>query len=185
LLCLDEATRVEIPELPELVSTVAGRNMSAMIYVQSLSQLEGVYGKSGASTIRDNCHTQIFYGPQDLDTAKYISEALGKYSYLDWTVSRTESFEIDSISQSEGQSVKFNHRELLTPDELLRMNPEYTITFTRSKPPIVGRRLEPWRLPQGYTAVPAPELKELPKVGVFELPQVKREYKELPDLREL
>ena len=54
LLLIDEAGRTAIPSLADHATTVVGRGISLWIAVQSLSQLDVVYGKNRASVMRDN-----------------------------------------------------------------------------------------------------------------------------------
>ena len=66
--------------LADQATTVVGRKIYLWISVQSLSQLETVYGKSRADTLRNNMETQIYYRPADLQTAKYLEDRLGTRS---------------------------------------------------------------------------------------------------------
>jgi type IV secretory pathway TraG/TraD family ATPase VirD4 len=77
LLLVDEAGTCPIPELQKHVATVNGRGISFMIAIQSLSQLDALYGKYNATTIRNNMDSQIFYRQADLETAQYIEKRLG------------------------------------------------------------------------------------------------------------
>jgi type IV secretion system protein VirD4 len=77
LAVLDEIGRTGFPNLPEYSTTVAGRNISLLIAVQSISQLDAIYGKNKADVLRDNMDTQIFYRPASLATAEYIERKLG------------------------------------------------------------------------------------------------------------
>ena len=54
-----------------------GRGISLWIAIQSLSQLEAVYGRPRARVLRDNMDTQVFYRPADLETRNSSSEASG------------------------------------------------------------------------------------------------------------
>src|SRR4051812_8735487 len=80
LLLMDEAGVTEIPNLHLFAATVAGRGLTLWVAVQDLSQLESVYGRSRAGTIRNNMDTQIFYRQASQETAEYIERALGKQS---------------------------------------------------------------------------------------------------------
>src|SRR5947207_2189555 len=77
LLLIDEAGRTAIPSLADHATTVVGRGISLWIAIQSLSQLEAVYGRARAQILRDNMESQLFYRPADLTTAKYLEERLG------------------------------------------------------------------------------------------------------------
>jgi type IV secretion system protein VirD4 len=156
LLALDEAGRTPIPGLDDLVSTIPGRGMSALIYVQDLAQLEGAYGRAEAQTVRSNCHAQLYYRPTDYDTAAHISRRCGQTSVRDVHVSGTFG-----EKRSYGQRA----RELVTPDEVMQMEGEDVIAFTGKKPPILGRRLEWFNLFSDAEELmdnPAPEVPDLP-----------------------
>src|SRR5947207_12581033 len=53
LLLIDEAGRTAIPALADHATTVVGRGISLWIAIQSLSQLETVYGKARAHVLQD------------------------------------------------------------------------------------------------------------------------------------
>src|SRR5207302_5169788 len=80
LLLIDEAGRTAIPSLADQATTVVGRGISLWIAIQSLSQLEAVYGQARAQILRDNMESQIYYRPTDLATARYLEERLGTQS---------------------------------------------------------------------------------------------------------
>lgn len=72
----DFATNVVIDSFPQLISTIRSRNISAMIAVQALSQLEACY-KEDARTIVANCDTVVYLGTGDVDTMRNIAERAG------------------------------------------------------------------------------------------------------------
>ena len=80
LLLIDEAGRTAIPSLADHATTVVGRGISLWIAIQSLSQLEAVYGRARARVLRDNMDTQVFYRPSDLETAEFLERSLGRRS---------------------------------------------------------------------------------------------------------
>ena len=132
LLALDEAGRTPIPRLDDMVSTIAGRGMSAMIYIQDLGQLDASYGKDRAQTIRGGCHTQVYYRPQDHATASHVSRVAGQTTVEDRRKNTKDG----------GESVGQKARELVTADEVRQMPHENVIAITGRKPPILARRLE-------------------------------------------
>lgn len=141
----DEAGRLSIPRLPELVSTVAGRGMTALIYVQSIAQLEGAYGEAGKTTILDNTHTKLFYRPKDTVTAEYVSSQCGQLVAEDVRQS-------DAADGRVSSSVGVRPRELVTADELARWPVERCVVLTEL-PPVAAHRLAPWLLPGGREAL--------------------------------
>jgi type IV secretion system protein VirD4 len=161
LLALDEAGRTPIPRLDDMVSTIGGRGMSALVYVQDLGQLEAAYGRDEAQTIRGNCHNQVYYRPSDHDTATHVSRLCGQTSVEDVRVSGTFGEE-----RSYGQ----RPRELITPDEVRQMAHEHVIVFAGRKPPMMAHRLEWFNLYQDaqerVANTPPPDLPELPRPEV-------------------
>lgn len=136
LLGLDEAGRVQIPRLDDLVATAAGRDISALVYVQDLSKFAGTYGEANAKAILSNCDTQVFYPPKDLETARYISSSCGAQSRRVQSFSKEPGmFETKRYTYSEAK------RELITPDEVRQLGRENVIVFAGDKPPIKAKRL--------------------------------------------
>jgi type IV secretory pathway TraG/TraD family ATPase VirD4 len=73
--------------MSEYATTVVGRRIYLQVYVQSLSQLEVIYGRARAQVLRDNMDSQIYYRPADLQTAEYLENRLGYRSA--WAHSKT------------------------------------------------------------------------------------------------
>ncbi|WP_027483128.1 type IV secretory system conjugative DNA transfer family protein [Deinococcus pimensis] len=144
----DEAGRLAIPKLPDLVSTVAGRGMTALIYVQSISQLDGAYGEAGRATILDNTHTKVFYRPKDSGTAEYVAQKCGQLMAEDLRNS-------DGMEGRVQQAVGVRPRELVTADELQLWPVERCVVLTEL-PPVAAHRLAPWLLPGGREALALP-----------------------------
>ncbi len=63
--------------LDTYLATVGGYGITMLLYAQSLSQLEGIYGKPGANAILSNCAHQLWYPPNDFQTAAHISDIIG------------------------------------------------------------------------------------------------------------
>lgn len=69
----DFAANGSIPDLDKVISVIRSREISVSIILQSLSQLEALYGAARCKTILNNCDTCLYLGGQDVDTARYIS----------------------------------------------------------------------------------------------------------------
>lgn len=76
VLCDDFATGGRILNFPEYISIFREKQISVTLLVQSESQLESMYGHSGATTIINNCDTYLYMGGMDLKTGYSISERL-------------------------------------------------------------------------------------------------------------
>lgn len=69
----DFAANLNIPDFDKTTSVIRSREISVSIIIQSLSQLEDIYGRAKAMTIINNCDSCLYLGGQDVDTAKYIA----------------------------------------------------------------------------------------------------------------
>jgi type IV secretion system protein VirD4 len=157
LLLLDEAASTAVPNLPEYASTVCGRGVSCWIAVQDLSQLDGIYGRYRARSLRNNCDTQIYYRPNDLETAKYLEERLGRKS--DYAASRHLR---EGKETSQGQSEQ--GVPLLTARNIMELADEEIIGFYGNLKPFRAKRMD-WRgfpLLARRRAIAPPKLPVLP-----------------------
>ena len=69
----DFACNSVIPGFDQIVSVIRSREISVSIILQSLSQLEALYGHAKALTILNGCDNLLYLGGQDVETAQYIA----------------------------------------------------------------------------------------------------------------
>lgn len=74
----DFATNTIIPHFDNLISVIRSREISVSLIVQSLSQLESLYGSYASQTIINNCDNMLYLGGSDIKTAQYIALKLNK-----------------------------------------------------------------------------------------------------------
>ena len=70
----DFAAGCTVPDFDKVISVLRSRHLYISIIIQSLSQLESLYGKAKASTILSNFDTLLYLGGNDVDTARYIGD---------------------------------------------------------------------------------------------------------------
>jgi type IV secretion system protein VirD4 len=160
LLLIDEAGRTAIPMLADQATTVVGRGISLWIAIQSLSQLETVYGRARAQVLRDNMESQMYYRPIDLATAQHLQDRLGKYSAYAHSTTERGGAET-SIGETE-QPIP-----LLTAQEIMQLRDEEIICFHRRLPPFKLDRMD-WRNHPFLHArrnIPAPKIVILPRLS--------------------
>lgn len=134
---LDEFANIgKIPNFDKLIATIRSRNISATIILQTLSQLKTIY-KDNADTIIGNCDTSIFLGGKERSTVKLLSEELGKETIDDSNENRTRS-----NNDSFGQNYSKLGRELMTTDELLRMERDTCIVQIIGKRPFKDKKYD-------------------------------------------
>jgi len=133
-LMLDEFANIgKIPDFDTTISLARGRNVALWLGIQSLSQLNQTYGNHAAQTIVSNCATKIALHGLDYQTAEYISKTLGEK-----TVSHRRSnigFGTGGITIGSGGAE--HRRQLLTPDEVTRIEETEAIVRTSNKYPMV------------------------------------------------
>jgi type IV secretion system protein VirD4 len=158
LLLVDEAGRTAIPSLSEFATTINGRGISLWMAIQSLSQLDAVYGRARARILRDNMDSQIYYRPCDQETAEYLQKCLGYQSGF----AQSETTHEGTVSSS-GKSER--EIPLFTAQAIKQLEDEDIILFHRNLAPIKARRMD-WRRLERLaerTRVTAPVLSQLQK----------------------
>jgi type IV secretion system protein VirD4 len=132
--------------IEDAVSLLRGYGLSFWVFIQDLSQLKGVYPRW--QTFLANS-AKTFYGTDDFDTAKYISDSLGKATVEFETASEGHNRGSGmsggggsmNRGSSTGTSQQFTGRELLTPDEVMRLGPERPIVILKGEYPYLLTRL--------------------------------------------
>lgn len=78
LMSLDEFPRIGyMPAFADAISTLRSRNVSVMILLQSLAQLDKIYQENGRKVIMDNMHYVVVHNALDNTSQKYFSERIG------------------------------------------------------------------------------------------------------------
>jgi len=128
----------------------AGRGYGITFWgiVQDLGQLEKAYQKEGCRSWLENSQIKNFFGIGDYESAKLLSDILGKETIvIDNTTTSggpsSGSFEgLGGIQRNNSTSEQSIGRELMTVDEIMRMTvdeqgvPDEQIILVRNRPPI-------------------------------------------------
>lgn len=151
LLLLDEFPalgRLEI--FQQSLAFMAGYGIKAYLIIQDLAQLYAAYTKD--ESIQSNCHIQIAYAPNKIDTAEALSKKCGTTTILKKNVSVSKKPGLFSSPQY-SESWQEVQRPLLTPDECARLpGPEKDangmitkagdmLIFVAGAPPIYGKQI--------------------------------------------
>ncbi len=67
----DFATSAQIEDFDKIISVIRSREISVSLILQSLAQINSMYGEA-ANTIIDNCDHILYLGTQNLETAEFI-----------------------------------------------------------------------------------------------------------------
>lgn len=77
----DFASNTIIPNFDNLISVIRSRDISVSLIIQSISQLENLYGSYASKTIINNCDNILYLGGTDIQTAQYFGIKLNKPPY--------------------------------------------------------------------------------------------------------
>ena len=171
LLMLDEFTTLgKIEPLVAMMKVLAGNGVSVWTFVQSLTDVQAVYGHEGRNSILDNSEAIVFLGGESPDVLDYLEKQLGK------KVVKRRSLRTSAMATGPGQS--FEERESLEPlmsrDELRMLPRTKALILPRGGLPVIAlrnyffadssfRELAAPRLPPGFI----PDLTLGPPLNVF------------------
>lgn len=125
-----------IPAFSNMLTVAGGRKIRFNLFLQSFSQLENKYGKDIAENIRDNCQTWIYLKTASNETASVISKKLGTYTTSSY--SRSSSYS-KYQNGSNSESINLISRNLLTEDEILRIERPYVLVIQTGLFPIITK----------------------------------------------
>ncbi len=145
---LDEFTNFgKISNIADFLAIVRKARIGLTLAFQNYYQLERVYDRNEAKIIFDQPATQIFFQQKKFPEAKELSEALGRVTVEETTVSDSGRI-MESVMG----------RALATPDELMRLE-RHCIAFTNDTPalklPVVAP--DAYSLALAYAPPEAPE----------------------------
>lgn len=156
-----------IPRFANMLAVSRQRNITFTLVLQDFEQLIGPYGREPTHEIKANCNTTVFLKTNSLDTAKEISDRLGKYTYREESTSSSKKL-FSMFEGSAGESYRLQSREWLTPDEVLNWNPEFGNIVFRSGDDKRGGGLANLLYGRALThpaVFPAPDISKTPTEG--------------------
>ena len=124
---------------------MAGYGLQLWPILQDLHQLRSVYGERAGTFLSNAGLIQIF-NVGDVETATWISKSLGAMT----VAYQTES---SGVSQAPGRyflmqtttntstAEHLARRELMTPDEVMRLDPSLEILLRPGQPPVAAQKV--------------------------------------------
>ncbi|SHI89298.1 type IV secretion system protein VirD4 [Desulfofundulus thermosubterraneus DSM 16057] len=126
---LDEfANIVTIPEFEKKIATVRSRGIECHVIVQSLPQLERVYGRTWQE-IKACCDTTLVIGVKDDYTAQYFSRMLGQCTVETQSATREVKSLFGPGLFDDRQTRSTTGRELMRPEEIIKMRSKFCLAF--------------------------------------------------------
>ena len=151
--CLDEYCNIGYMEgIADALNSIRGFNMSCQVVVQSLSQWQEKYpGKEWENQLATFDQT-LYMGCNDLTSAEYISKKCGKVTI---TVTNNQMplmplfSPVYTSTRPYSQTRSNTQRDLMLPDEILRLDRRQCIALFPGRKPALLYKLSPEELP-GY-----------------------------------
>lgn len=129
---MDEFANISLPDdFEKALSVMRSRGVSVSIILQNLAQLKKLFEKEWES-ITGNCDSFLYLGGNEQSTHEYVSKLLGK-----------ETIDLNTYGKSAGRNGNYSTnyqisgRELLTPDEVRKLDNRYALLFIRGENPIM------------------------------------------------
>ena len=133
---LDEFAAMPLPGFTRELATMRSRSISASVIIQNMAQIKELY-KDSWETIPGNCDTILYLGGNESSTHKYVSEMLGKATIDTKTRGQTKG-----KSGSYSTNFQMSGRELLTPDEVRKLDNRYALLFIRGASPVMDEKYD-------------------------------------------
>ena len=133
---LDEFAAMPLPGFTRELATMRSRSISASVIIQNMAQIKELY-KDSWETIPGNCDTILYLGGNESSTHKYVSEMLGKATIDTKTHGQTKG-----KSGSYSTNFQMSGRELLTPDEVRKLDNRYAPLFIRGASPVMDEKYD-------------------------------------------
>ncbi|QMW01458.1 type IV secretory system conjugative DNA transfer family protein [Spirosoma foliorum] len=125
-----------LPEIETALSTYAGFEITVWPILQSLIQLQGLYGENW-ETFTANTAIRQFFTINDNFTANYVSAAIGQTSHV-----------VTSRSWFGVSDANANQRPLVTPDEVRRGSADNIFAFLGGNPSTTFAKRPYFQMPE-------------------------------------
>ena len=123
------------------LSTMRSREISNVIVVQNIAQIKELF-KDGWETIPGNADTLVYLGGNEQSSHKYISELLGKS-----TIDKRSNGETLGKRGSSSRNYDVLGRELMTPDEVRKLDNKKCIVLIRGCDPVIDFKFNTFKHP--------------------------------------
>ena len=141
LFLLDEfAALGRLEAVERAMGLMAGYGLQLWPILQDLSQLRDIYGTRANTFVANAGMLQVF-GVNDVETARWLSQALGKQT-IGYETSTHRPGDMPSTAEH------VTGRELLTPDEIMQLPQSLQLLRLQGRPPILAKKLRYYADPE-------------------------------------
>ena len=159
-------------------STIRSRGVSVAVFFQNIGQMRNRYPDDQWQEILGSCDTTVFLGCTDMLTANYFSERLGTASVeVESEARELNTMHITNYTPRFRKTNSLGRRQLLTPDEVLRLQPDEELIFVRGQKVLRAQRFDYSRHPDykklksAKAILHEPDWKNASRVSSSEQPQ--------------
>ena len=137
---LDEFSNIcQIPDFTKKISTIRSRGINVFVIIQNITQLENRYPDGAWEEIISGCDNKVFLGCNENTTADYIEKTLGTSTVED-TSESNDKYSMTSFKAKE--SKRYVKRNLMNADEVLKIDPFYSIIIPKGQNPIKAEKMD-------------------------------------------
>lgn len=137
---LDEFANIgEIPDFNKKISTVRSRGISLIPIVQNIGQIKNRYPLDTWQEIIGNCDFRLCLGAADTLTAEYFSELIGVATVEQQGIRKSAG--IEGYFEYGMENLGTMKRNLLNPDEILRLPYDQVLVNIRGNKPILLKKM--------------------------------------------
>lgn len=123
-----------IPDFTRKCSTIRSRGCSVAVFFQNVGQMKNRYPDDQWQEILGACDATVFLGCTDMLTAEYFSDRVGVASVeVQGEMRELNTMHITNYTPRYRQTSSLGRRQLLTPDEVLRLPPDEELVFIRGE----------------------------------------------------
>lgn len=127
LLLMDEFARFgKLEMITAAMATLRSKNVNICLIIQSIAQLDKIYGEYDRRIIFDNCQYQAILRANDADTQKYLAELIGTHIGHQRSISEHMDEDLDTTGYS--RQVSESREWIVQPHELSTLNDVLLLT---------------------------------------------------------
>ena len=140
ILLLDEAPTIYIPNFEQIPATGRSSQIATVYMCQDLSQVRKYYGEKESQMILGTLSNQFYGSVSSAETAKYVSQLIGKHEVITPEESRdnSPSFDVGSLFDNRHQpqrgrrtiSYRKQERPIVNPEDMHEFDKGEFIGFT-------------------------------------------------------
>src|SRR5690606_18645134 len=149
---LDEAPTLYIPKFEMIPATARSNKVASVYMAQDYAQMQDMYGRDKAEVIIANLSNQFYGKVSSVQTAKAVSEMIGKEERSITNYSKSNSRGSKGIRNfSHNTSISQQERSIIKPQEVMQLYPgEFVGQTVESSIPYFRAQTKYYPLNVGY-----------------------------------